>query len=209
MVNVITEAEKIGIVLTDEQKNALKQSIGEKLYSEAELNNKVKKAEAERDQFKTRAESAEETLKGFEGKDFDQITKERDEWKSKAEAADSEYKKKLSALEKEELLKKAFETVEFTSTSAKKAVMSEIAESVTVKDGKLIGFNDLLAEAKKNDASAFVDKTQQTQARFTDPNAGNRANGGNEPKTRESILSIKDRAERQKAIAENISLFQH
>lgn len=209
MVNVITEAEKIGIVLTDEQKNALKQSIGEKLYSEAELNNKVKKAEAERDQFKTRAESAEETLKGFEGKDFDQITRERDEWKGKAEAADSEYKKKLSTLEKEELLKKAFETVEFTSASAKKAVMSEIAESVTVKDGKLIGFNDLLAEAKKNDASAFVDKTQQTQVRFTDPNAGNRANGGNEPKTRESILSIKDRAERQKAIAENISLFQH
>ena len=35
---------------------------------------------------------------------------------------------------------------------------------------KLIGFNDLLENAKKNDAGAFVDeKAEQNQATFTNP----------------------------------------
>lgn len=48
--------------------------------------------------------------------------------------------------------------------------MADIAASVTVKDGKLIGFNDLLENAKKNDSGAFVDeKAEQNQATFTNP----------------------------------------
>ena len=46
MVNVANELKKLGIELTDEQKEAVKKSFGEKLYSEAELNDRVKKAES-------------------------------------------------------------------------------------------------------------------------------------------------------------------
>lgn len=173
MLKVITELEKLGLELTDEQKESVKKNIGEEVYSKGEFEKKVRKAEDERDQYKTRAETAEETLRGFDGKDFETITKERDEWKEKAETAKKDYDAKIAEREKNDLLKEAFESVKFSSESAKKAVMADIAASVTVKDGKLIGFNDLLEDAKKNDAGAFVDEqeqqSEQNQATFTAP----------------------------------------
>ena len=91
MVKIISELEKIGISLTDEQKESIKKSMGEELYSKQELEKKVSKVETERDGYKERAETAEETLKGFDGKDIDTITRERDEWKKKAEQAEKDY----------------------------------------------------------------------------------------------------------------------
>ena len=173
MLKVITELEKLGLELTDEQKESVKKNIGEEVYSKGEFEKKVRKAEDERDQYKTRAETAEETLKGFDGKDFETITKERDEWKEKAETAKKDYDAKIAEREKSDLLEKAFEGVKFSSVSAKKAIMNDIAANVSVKDGKLIGFNDLLEDAKKNDANAFVDdqtqQNEQNQATFTTP----------------------------------------
>ena len=208
MGNVANELKKLGIELTDEQKEAVKKSFGEKLYSEAELNDRVKKAESDRDEFKKRAEDAEGTLKGFEGKDFDQITKERDEWKQKAELAEKDYNAKIAEREKNDLLKEACENIKFSSDSAKKAIMADIAKNVTVKDGKLIGFNDLLEDAKKNDASAFINEEQQhleqNKAKFTTQQKNNTG----ETITKDQIMAMKDPAERQRAIRENIGLFQ-
>lgn len=173
MVKVISELEKLGLELTDEQKEAVKKSMGEELYSKAELEKKVKAAETDRDDWKTRAETAEETLKGFDGKDMDAIKKERDEWKDKAEKAEKDYNAKIAAREKEDLLTEAMKDVKFTSESARKSIMAEITASVSVKNGKLIGFNDLLEEAKKNDSGAFVDEQEEqdeeNQAQFTTP----------------------------------------
>lgn len=165
----------------------------------------------DRDAWKKKAETAETTLKGFEGKDFDTITKERDEWKKKAEDAEKEYSSKIAEREKEDLLKEAFAEIEFTSESAKKAIMAQISESVTVKNGKLIGFNDLLEDIKKSDTSAFVDKQQQQldngKAKFT--TVMNNQNGKQTGTlTKKDIMAIKDPVERQQKIAENMSLFQ-
>lgn len=205
MVNVANELKKIGIEVSDEQKESLKKSMGEELYSKKEMEDKVNKVNKESEQWKTRAESAEKMLEGLDGKSPEDILKERDDWKRQAEDSKKEYEAKIAEHEKNELLKEAFAEIEFTSESAKKAIMKDISESVSVKNGKLIGFNDLIEEAKKTDANAFVNK-QTPPARFTKPNGND--SGGDKPTTRESILSIKDRSERQKAIAENISLFQ-
>nr|DAO09574.1 MAG TPA: minor structural protein [Caudoviricetes sp.] len=202
MVNVANELKKLGIEVSDEQKEFLKKSMGEELYSKEEMEDKVKK---ESEQWKTRAESAEKMLEGLDGKSPEDILKERDDWKRQAEDSKKDYEAKIAEHEKDELLKEAFAEIEFTSESAKKAIMKDISESVSVKNGKLIGFSDLIEEAKKTDANAFVNK-QNPKAYFTKPNEKN--SGGDKPTTRESILSIKDRSERQKAIAENISLFQ-
>ena len=170
---IISELEKIGLTLTDEQKSAITKKFSEDVISNFEHEKKVSKAETERDNWKERAETAEETLKGFDGKSLEDITKERDEWKRKAEEAEKDYTAKLEAREKEDLLKEAFAEVKFTSEAAKRAIMSQISESVTVKNGKLIGFNDLLADARKNDAEAFVneedEKNKNNSAQFTDP----------------------------------------
>lgn len=205
MVNVANELKKLGIEVSDEQKESLKKSMGEELYSKEEMEDKVKKASSESEQWKTRAKSAEKMLEGLDGKSPEDILKERDDWKRQAEDSKKDYEAKIAEHEKNELLKEAFEEIEFTSESAKKAIMKDISESVSVKNGKLIGFSDLIEEAKKTDANAFVNK-QTPPARFTKPNENDP--GGDKHATRESILSIKDRSERQKAIAENISLFQ-
>lgn len=205
--NIIEKLKQFNVEVTPDMEKAFS---GEFL-SEKEVEKKISKAENDRDSWKQRAETAEETLKGFEGKDFDTITKERDEWKKKAEDAEKEYSAKEAEREKQELLKEAFADIEFTSESAKKAIMAQISENVSVKNGKLIGFNDLLEDAKKNDASAFVDKEQQNleqnKARFT--TSMNNQNGGNNSNlTKKDIMSIKDPVERQQKIAENMSLFQ-
>lgn len=205
MVNVANELKKLGIEVSDEQKESLKKSMGEELYSKKEMEDKVNKASSESEQWKNRAESAEKMLEGLDGKSPEDILKERDDWKRQAEDSKKDYEAKIAEHEKDELLKEAFAEIEFTSESAKKAIMKDISESVSVKNGKLIGFSDLIEEAKKTDANAFVNK-QNPKAYFTKPNENN--SGGDKPTTRESILSIKDRSERQKAIAENISLFQ-
>ena len=110
-------------------------------------------------------------MKGFDGKDFDTIAKERDDWKKKAEDMEKDYANKEAEREKQELLKEAFSEVKFTSESAKKAIMAQISDGVSVKNGKLIGFNDLLNEARESDASAFVDEEkenlEQNKAKFT------------------------------------------
>lgn len=205
MVNVANELKKLGIEVSDEQKESLKKSMGEELYSKEEMEDKVKKASSESEQWKNRAESAEKMLEGLDGKSPEDILKERDDWKRQAEDSKKDYEAKIAEHEKNELLKEAFAEIEFTSGSAKKAIMEDISKGVSVRNGKLIGFSDLIEEAKKTDANAFVNK-QTPPARFTKPNENDP--GGDKHATRESILSIKDRSERQKAIAENISLFQ-
>ena len=43
MVNVAKELKKLGIEISDEQKESLKKSMGEELYSKEEMEDKVKK----------------------------------------------------------------------------------------------------------------------------------------------------------------------
>lgn len=203
--NIIEKLKQFKVEVTPEMEKAF---AGDFL-SELEVEKKLSKTQNDRDAWKQRAETAEETLKGFEGKDFDTITKERDEWKKKAEDAEKEYSAKEAEREKQELLKEAFADIEFSSESAKKAIMAQISEGVSVKNGKLIGFNDLLEDAKKNDASAFVDKAQQgleqNKAKFT--TSMNNQSGKVGTMTKDEIMAIKDRGERREAMMAHKELF--
>lgn len=211
MQNILDICKEFGLEIPADKQSDFNKKVAENYVTKAEHDKKLNRAESDRDTWKEKAEAAEETLKGFEGKDFDTITKERDEWKKKAEDAEKEYTAKEAEREKQELLKEAFADIEFTSESAKKAIMAQVAENVSVKNGKLIGFNDLLEDAKKNDASAFVDKAQQNleqnKARFTGP-MNNQNGNNNGTLTKKDIMAIKDPVERQQKIAENMSLFQ-
>ena len=182
--------------------------MGEELYSKEEMEDKVKKTSIRIRTVENPCRISRENAWRVGWKSPEDILKERDDWKRQAEDSKKDYEAKIAEHEKNELLKEAFAEIEFTSESAKKAIMEDISKGVSVRNGKLIGFSDLIEEAKKTDANAFVNKQNQPnpKAYFTKPNENN--SGGDKPTTRESILSIKDRSERQKAIAENISLFQ-
>lgn len=202
--NIIEKLKSFNVEVTAE----IEKAFAGEFVSEREMEKKLSKLQTENEALKERAETAEETLKGFEGKNFDEITKERDEWKKKAEDAEKNHNEKMAELEKAELLKEAFAEIEFTSNSAKNAIMKQIADSITVKNGKLIGFNDLLEDAKKNDASAFVNKQQenleQNKAKFT-TKMSNQGKVGT--MTKEDIMAIKDRGERRQAMLDNKELF--
>lgn len=211
MQNILEICKEFGLEVPADKQADFSKKVAENYKTVSEVDKKTSKLETERDSWKERAETAEETLKGFDGKNLDEITKERDAWKKKAEDAEKDYSDKMAAHEKRELLKEAFAEIEFTSEAAKKAIMSQIEEGVTVKNGKLIGFNDLLEDAKKNDAAAFVNKEQQNleqnKARFT--GQMNNQNGNNNGRlTKKDIMAIKDPNERQSAIAQNIELFR-
>lgn len=197
--NIVEKLKSLGVEITSE----IEKTFGGEFISEKEAEKKLAKVQTENETLKERLTTAEETLKGFEGKNFDEITKERDEWKKKAEESEKNHIEKMAELEKAELLKEAFANVEFTSNSAKTAIMKQIADSVTVKNGKLIGFNDLLEDAKKNDASAFADK-KVDPPRITTTTVNNN-NGSSGVLSKKDIDGIKDTRERQKAIAESIA----
>ncbi len=194
--------------LTEEQSAKVMEQFGKDITKFQKENEKLA---ADRDKEKERADNAEETLKKFEGIDPDNVQTEIEGWKRKAEKAEEDYKENLAQRDFEDALKEEISGYKFTSEAAKRAVIADIREAgLKVKDGKILGLNDLIAQMKEKDPSAFVDEQQealeQNRARFTQPI--NQNAGGGKKMTRDEILGIKDRTERQRAIAENLSEFQ-
>lgn len=163
----------------------------------------------ERDTWKEKAEAAEATLKGFEGVDLETMQKELSDWKQKATEAEKNAQAQLYERDFADALKTEFESIKFSSEAAKRAIMAEVkASGLKLKDGKILGLNDLIGQMKEKDASAFIDDAQQqaqrNMARFTAPLGKQNAPG---TMTRKDIEAIKDPSERQSAIASNLHLF--
>lgn len=195
--------------LTDEQSEKVMAQYGKDV---SKLQKENEKLTADRDKEKERADTAEETLKKFDGVDVETMQAELATWQQKAKDIEKDYADKLAQRDFEDALKEEISGYKFTSEAAKKAIMAEIREAgLKVKDGKILGLSDLLAQMKEKDASAFVDeKQEQLEAGRAKPFTGplNPNGGGAKKMTREEIFGIKDRTERQKAIAENLSEFQ-
>ena len=156
------DLQEIG--LTDEQVKKVFELSGKDVNAEKR---KTEKAESERDQWKNRAEVAEETLKGFEGIDVEELNKQIEDWKEKAKAAENDYKNQLYDRDFNDALKAEMEQYKFSSESAKRAIMSEVKDAgLKLKDGKILGLGDLMAQIKERDASAF--QADGGGAKFTD-----------------------------------------
>lgn len=209
MQNIEAILTELGIEVPADKKENLTKKVAENYITKAEHEKKLGKVETDRDTWKEKAETAETTLKGFEGVDLDTMQKELSDWKKKAEDAEKDAQAKLYERDFADALKTEFEGIKFSSEAAKRAIMAEVKDAgLKLKDGKILGLNDLITQMKEKDASAFVDdeqiKAQQNAARFTQP-IGKQNQGGN--MTKEQIEAIKDTNERQAAIANNLHLF--
>lgn len=209
MQNIEAILTELGIEVPADKKENLTKKVSENYITKAEHEKKLGKVETDRDTWKEKAETAETTLKGFEGVDLDTMQKELSDWKKKAEDAEKDAQAKLYERDFADALKTEFEGIKFSSEAAKRAIMAEVKDAgLKLKDGKILGLNDLITQMKEKDASAFVDdeqiKAQQNAARFTQP-IGKQNQGGN--MTKEQIEAIKDTSERQAAIANNLHLF--
>lgn len=136
----------------------------------------------DRDQWKSKAETAEDALNKFDGIEPDKIRAELDEWKQKAADAEKEAQKQIAERDFADALKAELDGISFSSEAAKRAITAEIkGAGLTLKNGKILGLNDLIAQLKESDASAFIDdsaeKAKQQQAKFTQPVGGQRTPG--------------------------------
>lgn len=211
MQNIEAILTELGIDVPADKKADLTKKVAENYVTKAEHDKKIGKVETDRDKWKGQAETAEETLKKFDGVDLETMQTELSTWKKKAEDAEKDYQQKIYDRDFSDALKTEMESIKFSSDAAKRAVMAEVKEAgLKLKDGKILGLSDLIGQIKERDASAFVDeqqqKAQQQAARFTVPGTGKSPVGGG-TMTKKDIYAIKDPSERQAAIAENLGLF--
>ena len=167
----------------------------------------------ERDKEKSRADTAEETLKGFDGVDVEKLNKSIEDWKKKAEDAEKDYKQKLADRDFNDLV-----SAEIAKANGlnKKAIMA-LLDVDTLKDSK--NQKDDVASAIKAlteaEDSKFLFKAADNKPvpHFTSVNKGG-AGSGNAIKSKDDIFAMENgkykysAAERDQLIADNIELFQ-
>jgi len=203
--------KEAGVEIPADKKDAFNKEFRKTYKSEGEISKVTDKLETDRDNWKQKAEAAEETLKKFDGVDLKTMQTELATWKTKAENAEKDYAAQIAKRDFEDALKEEIGGYKFTSEAAKKAIMAEIREAgLKVKDGKILGLSDLLAQMKEKDASAFVnEKQEQLEAGRAKPFTGPlNQNAGGQKMTKSDILNIKDAGQRQSAIAQNLGLFR-
>lgn len=145
--------------LTDEQSEKVMAQYGKDV---SKLQKENEKLTADRDKEKERADTAEETLKKFDGVDLETMQAELATWQQKAKDAEKDYADKLAQRDFEDALKEEIGGYKFTSEAAKEAIMARIrGAGLKVSDGKILGLSDLIAQMKEKDASAFVDEKQE------------------------------------------------
>ncbi|WP_085832865.1 phage scaffolding protein [Clostridium merdae] len=125
----------------------------------------------ERDDYKERLEAANQQIEQFKGLNVEQIQQAADDWKQKYETAESDYQKKLAERDYNDAALAALSDVNFTSKAAKSSFLSMLKEKQLKLDGgKLIGFDDILTQAKTDDPSAFA--SGKPAPKFTEPITG-------------------------------------
>lgn len=132
------------------------------------------------------------------------------EWKEKYEKVNSDfetYKKEQAEKETQASIRSAYKKLLKDAGVSEKRIdsvlkVTDLSEIKLDKDGNLEN-SDKLTESIKKDWSDFITSTDTKGAQtITQPNNNTKAG-----MTKEEILAIKDSATRQKAIAENHTLF--
>lgn len=179
MQKLIETLASFGVTIPEDKKAEIKSALSAHYKNAAEVSKTLAKVEADRDKWKTQAEEAAATLKTFDGIDPEKIQGEIESWKKKAAEAEANAQQQIYDRDFADALKSEMESYKFTSEAAKRDVMSQIkAAELKLKNGKILGLSDLVAQIKEADASAFVDEQQQNmeknKAKFTSQhNTGN------------------------------------
>ncbi len=146
-----------------------------------------------------RAEEAENTLKGFEGKDFEAITRERDEWKRKHDEAAETYKREQEEREFNELISGAISDAKGKNAKAITALLD--MDKLRASKNRDTDIKAALDTLRTENGYLFEDNGGA--ARFTEPRKGDNS----AQKSASEIMAIKDRAARRAEIAKNLNLF--
>lgn len=202
MKNIHTILSELGITIPEDKKTEFDKAVAENYKTTAEFEKKVNRLNDDLAAEKQRADEAVETLKGFEGKDFDAITRERDDWKRKHDEA-------VEAHAKQQADREFHSALETAITNAKgknqKAIMALLdLDKLRSSKNQEKDMNAALEALRTDNGYLFEDNGGGAQ--FTDPK-GNGGAGGSTV-TVKDIMAIKDPVERQAKIMQNMQLFK-
>lgn len=204
MKNMIEICKDFGLEIPADKHAEFNKAVAENYKTVAEHEKKVNRLTDDLAAEKKRADEAVKTLKGFEGKDFDAITRERDEWKTKHDNAVAAHQKEQEERDFNEMLSAAI--TEFKGKNAKAITPFLDLDALRKSKNQEKDIKAAL-EAAKRDYEYLFDVTGNPPARFDDPgNKGNPGDSGNA--TVKEIMSIKDPVERQAKIVQNMHLFK-
>lgn len=194
------EVEKIDEIITShtETVNGMKDQISQlkdDLKTAKEDADKLPGVQKELDDLK---EQNEKDAKAREGKDYDALQKEFDDFKADVQA-------KATKSAKETALRGILKDLNISEKGVGLVLKYQNLDSIELDDdGKIKDANDL-RKSLKEDWGDYIVKTETKGAETSTP-PGDKG-GSKGYKTKEEIMDIKDRSERQKAIADNPGLF--
>ena len=202
--------KELGIEIPEDKAEAFHKAVTENYKAISEHEKLVSKLTLERDTAKEDLKTANETLEKFKDIDPEKMAEEIDKYKKAAEDSEKNFKAELEKRDYNDAIDKKLSEIKFSSEAAKRAFKNDLIENpLQLRNGAVVGFDDVLKQAKESVPSAFVDEQkenlEQNKAKFTTATKDN--GGGSNAKTKEEIMAIKDASERQAAIRENISLF--
>lgn len=128
---------------------------------------KTQKAVEERDGFKERLDTAETTLKGFEGIDPEKIQGELADWKKKAQDAEKDFKAQLTQRDQRDWLKSKLDEYGVKSPYARRQLEQECmseGSGLAWKDGKFMVFDDFMKAAKEQDTGLYQTQEEKDAA---------------------------------------------
>lgn len=145
--------------LTDEQSEKVMAQYGKDV---SKLQKENEKLTADRDKEKERADTAEETLKKFDGVDVETMQAELATWQQKAKDAEKEYEEKIRERDIKDKVNEKLSGVKMKE-DMKDFIYEEILKTgVSLnKNGELIGFDEGLKSVQEKRPSAFVDEKQE------------------------------------------------
>lgn len=202
MKNMIDICKEFGLEVPADKVADFNKAVAENYKTIAEHDKKVSRLTEDLNAEKEARKTAEDTLKGFEGKDFEAITKDRDEWKRKHDEAEQKHRQEAEEREFNEVLSTAITEAQGKNAKAITAMLD--LEALRKSRNQKADVQAALEAVRTEHGYMFEDNGGKP--RFTQP-AGQ---GGGRPGTltKEDIGKITDRDERRAAIARNMHLFQ-
>lgn len=202
MKNIHTILSEAGITIPEDKKADFDKAVAENYKTTAEFEKKVNRLTEDLTAATKRADTAEETLKGFEGKDFDAITRDRDEWQRKHNELVESHKRETEEREFNEGLSAAITEAKGKSAKAIMALLplDKLRGSKNQDKDIKAALDSLRTE------SGYLFEDNGGAPKFTDPKGSGAEAGGTT--TVKDIMSIKDPVERQAKIVQNMHLFK-
>lgn len=196
--------QELGIEIPEDKKTELKKKMNENYKTINEFNSKVAKME----EYKASLDDVTAKLDGFKDVNVSELQSRIATLTADLEREKSGRQADALRVERTAVLDEFLKDKKFVNSITEKSIRASIMEELEKNTGKSVEkiFDGLTKDKEgKLIPSILVEEAEENRARFTQQSGSRNSSGTT--MTRKDIMSIKDAGERQRKIAENLSLF--